>query len=177
MTQEGLPMVTASSSGAITMSPEPGARRRVEFFAAGEPRPMGSKTAFVVHTKAGPRAVVTDGSTSKPSAQRLRSWKDSVTAAAFAAMEGSPINGPVRVTMAFTMPRPAGHWTPRGELRRSAPASPAVKPDLDKLARQAGDCLRGVVIADDSRIVELALTKAYATPQQPPGARIVVEEL
>lgn len=141
--------------------------RRFEFFVPGEPKPMGSKSAFIV----GGRAIVTDGKAGKG----IKGWKDSVIAKASEVFEGKRMTGPVRVAMTFALARPAGHRGTKG-LRPSAPAYPAVKPDLDKLARSTLDALAVVMLADDSRVVMLSLVKLYAK-DGPTGAHIRVEEM
>lgn len=146
-------------------------RRRLEFFVPGEPKPMGSKTAFVVKGKFGPRAVVTDGK----KGPEMRAWKDSVIAATMAEDDrGERIMGAVRVSLTFFLARPAGHTGKKG-LLPSAPRYPAVKPDLDKLARSTLDALAVALLSDDARVVTLELAKRYA--EGATGARIVVEEL
>lgn len=175
MTALPLPGMALPESAASAPAPA-AARRRYEFFVAGEPKPMGSKTAFVVKGKFGPRAVVTDGSTSKPAGKLMRAWKDSVIATALVEFSGDRIMGAVSVEMRFLLARPAGHRRPDGTVKKSAPRWPAVKPDADKLARSTLDALAVVMLADDSRVVELLIRKRYAD-EGPTGAHITVEEL
>lgn len=82
------------------------------------------------------------------------------------ALEGhTPVREPVAVELRFGLPRPAGHWgTGRnaGVLKPSAPAYPAVKPDVDKLTRAVLDALTGVVWVDDAQVVRLYTDKVYA---------------
>lgn len=172
-----LPGMEPSSSG-----PLPGTEivvhrdvkpRLVEFFVAGEPKPMGSKTAFVVRGPNGPRAVVTDGKSGKV----MRTWQDSVTSSAMAAWgTQARMLGPVAVVLSFRLARPSGHLGKDGTPRKSAPRYPHVKPDLDKLARSTLDALAVVLLADDSRVVQLSLAKLYAD-SGPTGAMISVEEM
>jgi crossover junction endodeoxyribonuclease RusA len=105
--------------------------------------------------------------------KKQTAWHRAVQAAA-AAAGCALIAGPVRVSIAFRVPRPAGHRTKRGELRTSAPLHPAVAPDLDKLTRCTLDALTGLAFTDDSRVVALTVTKQYATPGRE-GASITVE--
>lgn len=149
-------------------------RRRVEFFVVGDPRPMGSKTAFALPNG---KVVMTDGSSSNPSVKRLKAWKATVADEALRLAQEGTFDGGLRVTLTFALRRPDGHMGKNG-VRPSAPAYPAVKPDVDKLARQVLDCLtQGGLIRDDSRVVELVARKVYAAPGAPTGARIVVEEM
>jgi Holliday junction resolvase RusA-like endonuclease len=167
----------------VELEPGPPTRtlRRYEFFAAGEPKGMGSKTAFAYIPKGGgkPRAVVTDAAAMGRSdaGKRMLAWKDCVIAATMAELGDNPqrIMGAVRVSLTFFLARPVGHHGKNG-LRPSAPPFPSVKPDLDKLARSTLDALAVVMLSDDSRVVELALAKRYAD-SGPTGAQITVEEL
>jgi len=89
-----------------------------------------------------------------------------------------PKTGPVKVELTFGMLRPKGHYrTGRNAhlLRVGAPARPAGKPDLDKLARAVLDGLTaGGAWKDDSQVVVLVAEKLYAAG---PGCRIVVTDL
>lgn len=153
-------------------------RRRHAFFVAGDPKPMGSKTAFVVKGRNGPRAVVTDGSTSKPAGKLMLAWKDAVIAASMAELGNlERILGPVSVEVTFHLARPFGHYGKgkrAGLLTPSAPKHPAVKPDLDKLCRSTLDALKVGIISDDARVIRLVAAKVYAIGAT--GAHITVVE-
>jgi Holliday junction resolvase RusA-like endonuclease len=134
----------------------------------GVPIPQGSMKAFVVGPPHARRAVVT------PDNARTKPWKAAVTDMAGRVMERlgqRPLDGPVGVDVVFRMPRPKGHFGRRG-LLPSAPATPATKPDIDKLARAILDALTGIVFRDDSQVVALRLAKVYADD---PGATITIE--
>ena len=75
----------------------------------------------------------------------------------------------------FRLVRPQGQWRPKGGLKPSAPSAPIAKPDIDKLARSTLDALIGLAFDDDSRIVQLLVTKSYAAPGQE-GCFITVQE-
>jgi Holliday junction resolvase RusA-like endonuclease len=71
-------------------------------------------------------------------------------------------------------PRPKSHIGVR-ELRLSAPAWPAVRPDCTKLLRALEDACTAIVWRDDSQIVEQIMTKCYAdATDATPGAPIEV---
>lgn len=137
----------------------------------GTPAPKGSSRAFF---KAGmKRAVIV-----KDNDARQRNWDALVREQAQNAWSGaSPafVDRPLAVTIEFRLARPSGHWSKRGGLVPSAPIAPRVKPDADKLARATLDALTGAVFDDDSRIVQLVISKRYAKPGDE-GARITVEE-
>lgn len=132
----------------------------------GIPAPKGSGRAMLIAGRA--RFIA---SSSGANAKRQTSWARAVAQVAIGL---TLIDGPVRVSIAFRVPRPAGHRTKRGELRTSAPLYPAVAPDLDKLTRCTLDALTGLAFTDDARVVALTVTKQYATPGRE-GASITVE--
>jgi Holliday junction resolvase RusA-like endonuclease len=150
----------------------------VEFLVHGEPAPQGSKT--VGRSTSGRPFVREDNPNTAP-------WRNAVAAAAHKAMlverddDGptyyrDPIGGPVRLEVVFVFSRPRSHFgTGRnaGLLKPSAPMFAAKLPDVDKLVRAIGDALTGVVLVDDSRVVELRAEKRYGAPR----AYVTVTEL
>src|SRR5690606_17166348 len=102
---------------------------------------------------------------------------------------------PVKVQLTFRLPRPKAHFGADGftlsalrpdpkcalgrgsrKVKPSAPRWPAGRPDLDKLARAALEAITGVVIADDSTVVDLCLRKRYAHNGGPRfGVSVTVE--
>lgn len=113
----------------------------VEFTVDGVPVPQGSKTIG----RGGGKVWLRDANATK-----LKPWREKVAAAARDA--GARFDGPVTVTLMFTMPRP----------KKSRFKLPAVKPDLDKLTRAVFDGLTdGGLIADDALVVELRARKIY----------------
>lgn len=96
----------------------------------------------------------------------MRVWRDRVRAALVAKLQGDPWDCPVEVDLVFRLARPK---KPRWWV-------PAVKPDVDKLARAVLDSLsttkdqRGV-IRDDARVVGLRAVKTY---HDRPGVLVAV---
>lgn len=132
-------------------------RERVCFFVPGIPRPQGSKR-YLGHGK-----MVEAGS------KHLAPWRADVRAAAEQALgddgPGALWDQPVKVQLIFWLPRPKAHFGSgrnANKVKPSAPRWPAGRPDLDKLARAVLDAITGVVIADDSTVVDLCLRKRYA---------------
>lgn len=128
----------------------------------GVPVPQGSKSAFALPSG---RVVVTDGK----KAGALKDWRAAIAACGrlWLAQNGmpAPIDGPVKLTATFYMPRP-----------KSAPkrvTRPATKPDLDKLIRAVGDALCKIAYTEDSRIVEISGRKEFAV-DSPPRAEIEI---
>jgi len=127
----------------------------------GIPQPQGNKTAFVVKG----RAVLVEGRR-KESRASFQSWRQAVAheAAAWAKLSGlpAPIDGPVRMDVTFSLPRPKS--APKRVLH------PAARPDVDKLLRAVLDSLTGIVFTDDARVVKCNVEKKFATTT--PGAEI-----
>jgi Holliday junction resolvase RusA-like endonuclease len=143
----------AESCGKAHIAP---ACQTIRFFVPGLPRPGGSKRAFL-HKTTG-RVIVTED------CKRSKDWR---TAVAFKASEAikSPFAGPVEVRFEFLMPRPKGHFGSgrnTGILRSSAPAYPAVKPDVTKLVRSTEDAMKGIAWNDDAQAVRQIGEKRYA---------------
>ncbi len=86
--------------------------------------------------------------------------------------------GPVTVVLGFAFPRPAHHFgTGRNAaiVKPSADRDHVVKPDLDKLIRCVLDALTGVAWVDDSQVVGLACTKAYAGAGKMGGVMVSIQ--
>lgn len=144
----------------------------------GTPKQQGSKRSFVVPRKgADPaagrkafRGVVVDDN-KKP----LKDWRTDVVLGAQRAMSDAggtwPVLGPLAVRLVLAMPRPSS----APKTRRTWPA---VKPDVDKLARALLDALTDAgVWKDDAQVVDLHVLKDYPGPdvgQHVPGVRITV---
>lgn len=135
----------------------------LEIVVHGIPAPQGSKR----HVGGG-RMI--------ESSKAVGPWREAVRAETQRQHDGDPLDGPLRVSMVFALPRPRGHYGAAGRLRPSAPAWPAVKPDVDKLVRSTLDGLvAGGAIADDARVVALNVAKAYSGAGVTPGVVIRVD--
>lgn len=127
----------------------------VSFTVYGVAQPAGSKRAGM--SKSGKMFVRDD-------AKRSRPWKTQVSQAAGEAVNGAGLlDGPLELSVIFTVPRPKGHYGARG-LRPSAPAYPAVRPDVTKLLRGVEDALTGIVWRDDAQVVAQHAYKVYGEP-------------
>lgn len=113
----------------------------------GTPAPQGSKKYMGI-TKAG-RAILTESS------KKVKPWRMDVKAAAEAWIEQQarsgkphdPIDGPVIVSMVFTLKKPAS----APKTRRTYPMR---TPDLSKLIRSTEDALTDAGIwTDDARVI------------------------
>jgi crossover junction endodeoxyribonuclease RusA len=143
------------------------------FRVGGEPVAQGSKRAFTI--RGTNRATVVE-----TASKRLKPWRSEVRAAAVDAMAGRPLlTGPIRMVVAFYLPRPQTHYRGSDRAKGLKPTAPVwcdKKPDADKLLRAVGDALKGAVYHDDGQLADIRPLKMYADPQ-PPGAAIHVEML
>ncbi len=121
----------------------------------GVPTTQGSKNGFVVKTKTGKlRALVVD-----VKRKELRSWREAIRSDAVAELgeDWVPLSGPIRVTLHFTLPKPAS----APKRRRTWPIG-ARSGDIDKLERAALDALTDAALwRDDGQVVDLHGTKDY----------------
>ena len=121
----------------------------LEVSVPGIPAPQGS----IRHLGAGRPAVHSNAKTLLP-------WRASVIAHIRQQMDASrqwPLDGPVKVGITFTLPRPKS--APKGRMW------PDRKPDVDKLVRAALDSLEQAgAIRSDAQVVMLGATKVYGQP-------------
>lgn len=112
----------------------------------GRPAPQGSKRAVGKDKKG--RTILVESS------KGVKPWRDSV-AWGVADKVSEPLTGPLRLSIAFYLPRPKS--AKRGAL-------PTTYPDLSKLIRATEDALvDGGLIADDKLIVEYGpMLKRYS---------------
>lgn len=128
-----------------------------EIFVRGIPQPQGSVRAFRNRKTGQPIIVCKTRSTGE--------WRQAIKAVLSLDWTGPAIDGPVRLSLVFRLPRPAS--APKKRIL------PERRPDLDKLVRAVLDALRGIVYVDDARVVELVARKVYS-PE--PGVQIRVSE-
>ena len=117
---------------------------RVAFKVPGIPSPQGSKKGFI----RGKRVVMVESSA------KVKGFRSTVVDFAEQVMAGNPpLEGPVRLSCLFQIPRPPSHYTSKRALTKSAPATPGHQlGDLDKLTRAVCDAMTGIVFKDDSQV-------------------------
>lgn len=138
----------------------------VSFEVYGVAQPQGSKTAFVRNG----RAVLVEGRRGA-SREAFAGWRAAVATAARDWQQGhnAPLyDGALALEVLFYLPRPKS-------LKKSI-LYPATRPDLSKLVRCLEDALTGVVISDDSRIIDLRAVKWFAR-DCPPKAVVRIYEV
>ena len=139
------------------------------FTVYGIAQPKGNHRAFT--PKGMKHPVITDSNRS------AKSWAQLVAQRASESLEQTAgarlILGPVRLTVAFFLPRPKRL---RIEKWRTLAPAHLHAPDTDKLLRSVGDALTSVVYQDDAQVVEILAMKRYAAMDTPPHVTIRVEE-
>lgn len=137
------------------------------FTVYGVAQPKGNMRAIAVRGMKYP--IVTESNRS------VKSWSQLVAAAASAAISEMPedrrqlLLGPVRLSVAFYLPRPKKFSKPGTEVPHQT------APDWDKLARAVGDALTKVAYHDDCQVVEAIVGKFYAEVGKQPRCDVRVE--
>lgn len=130
----------------------------IELVVYGSPAPQGSKSF---------KGMVNGHAVMAESSKKVKPWRMDVKAAAECEVRNRgmamPLDGPLVVSMVFTLPKPAS-----APKRRTT--YPDRKPDLSKLVRSTEDALTDAGFwADDARVVEYArLAKVF--PGEDPDA-------
>lgn len=148
----------------------------LRFTVLGRPQGKGSKRVLPIRTRAaratGQQVVLVDSN------RKAAPWAARVSAAAWEAAQArvghAPVvyGGAVCVAFEFYFARPRGHYGVGKNIDRVRPSAPeymAVMPDVDKLVRCSLDALTGVLIRDDSQVVELKARKLYGEPERLEG--------
>lgn len=109
-----------------------------------------------------------------PSDHPVRDFKACVKIVAAQAYQGPPLEGPLRVSITFVLPRPSRLcWKKRAMPREWAPS----KPDRDNADKAILDSLTGILWVDDKQAVAGEIIKVYASGSEQAHTEIVVEEL
>lgn len=133
----------------------------LEFWVYGEPKPQGSKRAWVDKRTGDARMV--------EQVKGLRPWRQEMAEVAMYSrpMGWELLDCAVAVEIEFRLPRRKKH-----KLREGVPDDAAVAPDSSKLLRALEDSLTGIIWTNDSRITDHVMRKRIADVGQSPGVRI-----
>jgi len=74
-----------------------------------------------------------------------------------------PIEAPVYLDITFYLPIPKSASKPKQTQMLNGVIHHINKPDIDNLQKFVLDCLNGIVIEDDRRVVEIRARKIYST--------------
>jgi len=84
--------------------------------------------------------------------------------AAQLAMDGRPpIAVPVRAEIVIDLPVPASWSGKRRDAALRGGVRPTTRPDADNFVKASLDAINAIVVSDDSLVVDLVVTKKYAT--------------
>jgi crossover junction endodeoxyribonuclease RusA len=142
----------------------------LRFTVFGIAQPKGNMRAIRIPGMKFP--IVTDSNRS------VKSWSQLVAEGASHAIANLPederqvLTGPVRLTLAFYLPRPKKY---QGTRFRTRPVAHLTAPDWDKLSRAVSDALSGVAYADDRQVVLAVVGKFYTDLAAPPRVEVRVE--
>ena len=132
-----------------------------------KPQPRGSKKALQLPHQAFPHVVDTNEKESKAYMQAIGLLARREVA--------EPTSCPVLLHLRFRLARPAGHYLRGGDLSAEGRRrqSPAVKPDVNKLARGVQDALSGVAYLDDSQVIQIVESKTYVPQRGDPERTLI----
>ena len=106
-----------------------------------------------------------------PTRDPVNAWKCAVQLAWRVETKGLPIEGPVRLSVAFVMPRPkymdAKKYSGKREWYNRTP-------DLDNCIKALKDALNTLAWKDDSQVCQVYATKEYASAWEHPHAVVEV---
>jgi len=140
----------------------------ISFFVAGEPAPKGSTRSFYV----GGKVITTNAN------RRTKDWQARIATEAQQAYSPFPCatgtgwvktDKAVRIVARFLLQRPKS--LPKKVVHNIK------RPDLDKLIRAVLDGITGILIEDDSQVVNITATKQYAQANERHGVLIKLEEI
>lgn len=164
----GAANVTSERVEALLVNPAgESVRRFLSFKVYGMPGPQGSKSFKGMR---GGHAIMVESS------KKVRPWRQDVKAVAESVRSGPPLDGPLRLKMVFTLPKPAS-----APKRRQT--WPMRTPDLSKLARSTEDAITDAGLwVDDARVVEyVLLAKRYpgegSYALDAPGVWVSIEQI
>lgn len=124
------------------------------------------------------RAFVANGRTIvgnyTPASHPVTAFKASVRQAAHEAYQGPPMEGPLRLTVSFVMPRPKGMMWKKREMPRVPHTK---KPDADNLAKAVKDALSKQCWRDDCQVCCLWVDKWIAAGDEQPHVSVEIQEL
>lgn len=90
-----------------------------------------------------------------------------------------PLNGPLDISLLFSLKRPASHFGSgknAGRIKQSAPMYPTGRPDCDNMIKFVLDVLNKIgVWKDDAQVVRIHAEKRYADPAIGPSTEIKIQ--
>jgi len=113
--------------------------------------------------KGRPRAVRVGRGVRMHNPPKTAHYENAIRFAAKCAMgEMTPMEGPIKAVLVFSLPIPASWSNRKTVAARLGEIRPLVAPDVDNLSKAILDGCNGVVFVDDRQVVTLLATKRYA---------------
>lgn len=131
--------------------------------------PVSKGNLRAIHMKGMQYPVVTESNRSTKSWQQLVAEGASRAIQALPSHDRAVLDTGVRLTVAFYMPRPKKY------RKRGVEPAHVKKPDCSKLLRAVEDALTKVAYLDDAQVVDLIVSKRYASVDDAPHVDICVE--
>ena len=131
----------------------------IEFFVPGEPVAKGR-----------PRFARRTGHTYTPASTVMAENLVRVYAHE-AMMGGTPMEGPVAVTIIAKLSIPKSWSNKRRAMASAGMLWPTKKPDVDNLSKTFTDAMNGIVYSDDKQIIGMRVVKMY---DEKPGTSVEV---
>lgn len=145
------------------------AKRVIKFRVNGEPKAMGRPRAFAQKMKDGRVFVRAYNPTS------AEGFKSAIAEAARFHVPFVPMQGPIKLSLVFHMPRPKSHFNSKNEIKATAPWWHTHKPDRDNLEKTVLDALTTIGMwRDDAQVCAGEIEKIYSFE---PGVHVTLEEL
>lgn len=101
-------------------------------------------------------------------------FKATVAMATERAHPGPPLEGPLRVSVIFVLPRPKSMFWKKRPMPREPHCS---KPDADNLAKAAMDSLKGIAWHDDAQVADIRVRKFIASGYEQAHTQILIEQI
>ena len=108
-----------------------------------------------------------------PRKDPVNSFKAAAMYAAQQAYDGPPLDGPVKVSVVFAMPRPARLVWKKRPMPREMHVG---KPDIENLVKSLLDAMTGILWRDDAQVCSLNAFKVIAAGEESPHVALVVQE-
>lgn len=144
----------------MTSNPHTPGPAMITFSIPGKPLAKGNHKPFIV----GGHARMVEGN------PKARAWANTVSAVAAEAWGARELlTEPCGVEVCFYFARPKSHYrTGRNsdQLKPGAPRWHGNRPDGDKLMRNFGDALTGVIVRDDSLFARVTIEKCWGSRDQ-----------
>jgi len=127
----------------------------ITFTVYGEPIAQGRPRAASMNTKNGSKLIIYDP-------EESRNYKQLVKIEAVRVRPEKPWEGPVSVEIRIYKTVPKSFSGRKRRLALAGGMRPTTRPDASNFCKGIEDALKGIIIRDDSQIVDLLVSKWYS---------------